>query len=327
MRVLSIDGGGIRGVIPAVILAEIESKVGKPIVEIFDLIVGTSTGGILAVGLAAPAGAFQKAPKFTASDMLNLYVERGREIFSRSYWRGLTSVGDALDERYSADPIESIMKKMLGETMLSDTIKNIVVTAYDIEVRKTYFFKTEKARSDPLRDHPLWHVARATSAAPTFFEPFRAESKSGEASTFRVLVDGGVFANNPAQIAFTEGVTALRGDERDLLLVSIGTGTANRKIAYEEAKNWGLIGWARPIISVMMHGSSDATDYQLETMASVFNANNAAFRFDYTRLDTILDIASDDIDVSTKSNIQALIREAVQIVEGKDFGNLIAKLK
>ena len=168
-NVLSIDGGGIRGVIPAVLLKHIEEKVGKRVADIFDLIVGTSTGGILAAGLTVPKR--DGTPKFSAEDMLALYADRGREIFDRSFWRGITSAGGALDEQYDHKPLEKILKEYLGDSTLKDCIVPIVLTSYDIEKRQPYFFKTRRAREKKDRNHYLRDAARATSAAPTYFEP------------------------------------------------------------------------------------------------------------------------------------------------------------
>jgi len=108
-NILSIDGGGIRGVIPAALLTHIEAKTGKRIAEMFDMIVGTSTGGILAAGLAVE-GAKGK-PKYTAQELLDLYVDQGRTIFTRSFWKGVTSSAGLLDEQYDEKPLERILKK------------------------------------------------------------------------------------------------------------------------------------------------------------------------------------------------------------------------
>ena len=103
-RILSIDGGGIRGVIPAVLLAEMEKRTERPVSELFDLIAGTSTGGILAAGLSVPDLANPAVPKFTAGRLLALYEKRGEEIFSRSFWDGVSSVGGLDDEGHPSFP-------------------------------------------------------------------------------------------------------------------------------------------------------------------------------------------------------------------------------
>ena len=260
--ILSLDGGGIRGLITARILHELESRTKRRIHELFDLIVGTSTGGILAAGLARPPRGEAECP-CSAEELTEIYSKRGREIFSRSFWKGVTSLGGYSDEKYDAVSLESILGEILGDAELKDTKPDIIVTAYDIERRAPYLFKTSKARAgEPGRNHLLRHVARATSAAPTYFEAFLLDDEQwkGEHGYRRALVDGGVFANNPSMIALSEALSS-GTDMSEVLLCAVGTGMNDRKIPYEEAKDWGPLGWAKPVISVMMDGMSDSADY------------------------------------------------------------------
>jgi len=271
-HILAIDGGGIRGIIPAVLLSHIEHEVGKAISDIFDLIVGTSTGGILAAGLTVPNG--RRRPKYSADDMLTLYTEEGKEIFNRSFWKGIVSAGGTLDEKYDERPIERILKQRMGDATLRDTLTPVVITSYDIEDRAPYFFKSRRAKRSKDRNHYLRDAARATSAAPTYFEPEVVKSLAVR-STRRVLIDGGVFVNNPAMCAYSEAVD-MGIKPNDMSIVSLGAGTATREIPFEDAKDWGLAGWVRPIISVMMDGQADSTDHHLSLANSCFKPLPAA---------------------------------------------------
>ena len=309
--ILSLDGGGIRGLISARILAEIEEKTGRRIHELFDLIVGTSTGGILAVGLARPQTG--KAGPVPAKELVDLYSKRGREIFSRSFWKGVTSLGGYSDEKYDAAPLENILRKMLGNSELKDTMVDIVVTSYDIERRKPYLFKTRKARCKPLgRNHLLRHVARATSAAPTYFETFLLDKNQWEGEKKRrALIDGGVFANNPTMIALSEAQYS-GTDLKNIVLCAVGTGMHDRKIAYEEAKDWGPLSWAKPVISVMMDGTSDSADYHAQLLLpGSKSAKQRYFRFDIS----LGDDALDDLDAADGANVSALLRKADEIIQ------------
>lgn len=308
LKVLSIDGGGIRGVIPAVILEHIERTTGKPIANLFDMIVGTSTGGILACGLATP-GAGGK-PKLSAADMVDLYAKRGKDIFERSFWRGVTSVGGLTEESYDHRPLERLLKQYLGDATLAKTLLPIVITAYDIERRQPYFFKTTKAQKSKDRDHFLRDAARATSAAPTFFQPEVVRSMA-KRSTRRALIDGGVFVNNPSMCAYVEAQELPDAKDQEMLMLSIGTGVATRKIAYEDAKGWGALGWVRPIISIMMDGEADAADYH---MSQLLPGKSKGKGQRYFRFDTELDVALDDMDAANSGNILALKEEAQQIL-------------
>jgi patatin-like phospholipase/acyl hydrolase len=319
-KVLSIDGGGIRGVIPAVLLQHIEEQTGKRIARLFDLVVGTSTGGILAGGLTVPTGG-KRTPKFKAEDMLALYADRGREIFARSFWRGITSGGGTLDQQYDHEPLEKILKQYMGDATLADCVTDIVVTSYDIEARAPYFFKTQHARETKKRNHFLRDAARATSAAPTYFEPVVVKSLA-KGGPRRVLVDGGVFVNNPAMCAYVEAQE--RGADRDdMLVVSLGTGVNTRPIPYEDAKDWGAVGWIRPIIGVMMDGSADSADYQLRQLLPDAGDSQRYFRFD-----TKLDLALDDMDAAGAGNIENLKAEAEQIIteQGAELARLVGLL-
>ena len=190
-KILSIDGGGIRGVIPAVLLTEMEKRTSKAVYSIFDLIAGTSTGGILAAGLVAPASpdheSTSPSPRFKASDLLALYEEHGKDIFRRSFCDRITSLWGWADEKYPNDGIETVLENYFGNAELKDAFTEILVTSYEIEERQPYFFKSRKAQENPQeRNHFLRDVARATSAAPTYFEP--AEIRTvGELATRNAL--------------------------------------------------------------------------------------------------------------------------------------------
>jgi uncharacterized protein len=221
-KVLSIDGGGIRGIIPAMVLAEIEERTGKSIAETFDLIAGTSTGGILALGLAMPGDGGR--PKYTASELIELYEDEGTSIFSGR----AGTIRNLFEERYPSAGVEGVLDRYFGDARLKDALSTVFVTSYEIELRAPFFFRSERAKVDADYDFPMREVARATSAAPTYFEPAKVEARGPV--EYYALVDGGVFANNPAMCAYVEASSILkeRGsastDEPTILVVSLGTG-------------------------------------------------------------------------------------------------------
>lgn len=320
-KVLSIDGGGIRGIIPAALLTHIEAATGQPIAELFDLMVGTSTGGIIVAALAVPDD--NGKPRYAAQDTLELYTAHGRDMFDRSFWHGITSVGGLLDQRYDAQPLEQLLKQYLGNTTLRDCLTPIVATSYDIERRAPYFFKTRRANEKQDRNHYLRAVARATSAAPTYFEPALIKSRARK-PTRRALIDGGVFANNPAMCAYVEAA-AMGAKPNDILIASFGTGSATREIPYDEAKDWGIIEWARPILSVMSDGVADTVDHQLRQLLPDQNQENNQR---YFRFNTRLDLALDDMDAASTGNIRNLKDEATQILvdQATEMARLIKHL-
>jgi len=290
MRVLSIDGGGIRGIIPALVLAELETRTDRRVHELFDLIAGTSTGGILACALCAP-------DPLPAEELVALYEEEGPNIFDRSVWDRIRSGEGLLDEKYPSAALDAALERFLSGKRLSEAKPDLIIPAYNMTEPGPYFFKTRKARESPAEeDFPLSVVARATSSAPTYFEPL---ALGGQA-----LVDGGVFAVNPAMSAFAEVMRFQ--PTADVRLVSMGTGQRTRKRAFDEVKDWGLVEWARPILEVVFDGVSDAVDYQLK---------HALEDGRYWRLQVELDRASDDLDDASEGNLKLLRGHAEDLID------------
>jgi uncharacterized protein len=276
MKVLAIDGGGIRGLIPALVLAEVEKRTGQPISGLFDLVAGTSTGAIIACGLTRP----QPMP---ADRLAALYEEEGPRIFDASLLKQITSLGGVIDERYDARELVRSLRRHLGDTRLGEAVTGILVTVYDLEARQALVLR----RDD---DVSMVDAAHASSAAPTYFEPVRLGA--------RTLIDGGVFAVNPAILAYAEA------NGRIDVLASLGTGEQTRRLAYDDVKDWGQIEWARPIIDVVFDGSADVVDAVLERLVET----------NYIRLQTRLDEASDDLDDASPENLAALRREAERLI-------------
>jgi patatin-like phospholipase/acyl hydrolase len=303
VRVLSIDGGGIRGLIPAIVLTELEHRSGRRIFELFDLIAGTSTGGILACALCAP-------DPLPAHELVSLYEVEGPGIFDRDLFQRIRSGEGLLDEKYDADALDRALERFLADKRLADARPDLIVPAYNMTEPGPYFFKTRKARESPAEeDFPLSVVARATAAAPTYFEPLEV---SGAA-----LVDGGVFAVNPAMSAFAEVVRFQPTAE--VLLVSLGTGERTRKRSFDQVKDWGLVEWAKPILDVVFDGMSEAVDYQLR---------HALEDGRYWRLQTELELASDDLDDAGEANLRLLRKHAEDLIDirSEDLDRIVAAL-
>jgi patatin-like phospholipase/acyl hydrolase len=280
VKVLAIDGGGIRGLIPALVLAEIERRTGRRIADLTDLIAGTSTGGILACALAKP-------DPLPAAEIANLYVEEGPKIFSRSLLKRITSVEGYLDERYSDKGLVEALERYLDDTPMTAATVPLLLTAYDTQARAIRFLRSEGEGSGVS----MVQAAHATSAAPTYFAPVAIGDES--------LIDGGVFAINPAMCAYAEVAGKL-----DLLL-SLGTGSHTRPLPYDDVKGWGQLEWARPLIDVVFDGGQDAVDFQLRGLIG-----GAYARFQVELLE-----ASDDLDDASSDNLERLHREAARLIE------------
>jgi uncharacterized protein len=324
IKILSIDGGGIRGIIPATVLAEIELRTGRPACELFDLIAGTSTGGIIALGVTVPAsdvGDGEQQPRWSAQQLADMYAEDGAQIFHHSLLRTIETVDGLLVEKYAASGLEALLESRLGDALLSQALTDVLITSYDIQQHEPFFFKsfrpeprpardsgdaTPPERSPlPLPDYAMRVVARATSAAPTYFEPEHVMALApGASPADYALVDGGTFANNPAMCAYAE---ARRNDpDADVLIVSLGTGRLTESIAFEKAKHWGLVQWAHPLLGVIMDGSSAAIDYQLDEL---IGHDERHFRFQ-----AVLEGVSDSLDDASASNIAGLRKLAESLI-------------
>ena len=265
LRILSIDGGGIRGLIPAIVLSRLEELLrtrdpDATLASCFELLAGTSTGGLIALGLATPRDG---APAMSAAEMVDLYSgdEAGR-IFSRPALRSLPGVDriiDALDPRYEVDGMREVLAGRLGEARLADALTGLLITTYDMQGRQPRFLKPWQAGAAELS---AVDAGLATAAAPTYFPPLR----SGDGT----FVDGGVFVNNPTVAATMEAMKRQEGDPihaDDLLVVSLGTGQYERAYDPDEVAGWGALGWILPtqgeppLISAMFDGQSDSAHH------------------------------------------------------------------
>jgi len=263
-KILAIDGGGIRGIIPALVLAEIESRTGRSVQSLFDLIAGTSTGGILALGLTCPDKS--GGPKFSAVDLANLYINSGSKIFAKRRFSRLRSF---FSSKYQPDALKKILFHYFGQTMISQSLTDILITCYSLNRRGIKNLSSRDAKNNNFDDISMVSAALATSAAPTYFPP--AQIEGFHFDHYQSFVDGGIFANNPSALALAEA--SRRGISLDrVLLVSIGTGKSGHEIFPIEKKGWGLLQWIQkdpwavhppdtpPILEVIFDASSELAD-------------------------------------------------------------------
>lgn len=274
VRILCVDGGGIRGIIPARILAELERRARRPAWQMFDLVAGTSTGGLIALGLVVP-GAAPGQGRYRAADLLELYRTQGPVIFPRSLLRALWTLGGLVAPRYPARPIDGVLREFFGDAHLHEALAPVLVTSYDAAAAAPHFFKSyrpsEALEGEPERvrfrgDHPMWLAARATSAAPTYFPPARLR-EHGPAGQDRCLLDGGVFANNPTMCALADAHLMYGERPFRALVVSIGTGAEDVRQSYESVRRRGILGWARPILRTVFDGVADSVEYEAREIA------------------------------------------------------------
>jgi patatin-like phospholipase/acyl hydrolase len=259
VRILSIDGGGLRGIVPLLILKEIENQ-GKKIHELFDVIVGTSTGGIIACGLTCTKDGVN--PILTIDQLIELYTTKGDVIFPYStniFSKIIKGVKSIFNPKFSPKGLDGLLETYFGDMMLSQSLKPIIVSSYDLKNNEVIMFKTRLATWSKERfDVRLKDVCRATSAAPTYLPSYEMLFDGKK----RTLVDGGVYVNNPAMAAVAE-VLKTRKDIKieDIECLSLGTGNHSESF---KTGSWGIANWAQSITTVMMQASSKSVVYECE---------------------------------------------------------------
>ena len=316
MRILSIDGGGIRGILPGQILVSLEEKLknksGDPnsrIGDYFDLVAGTSTGAILSAAYVCPDA--NGRPKFSAQEAVDFYLEDGDEIFDVGLWRSITTLGGKNDEKFSALELERVLKTAFGELKLSELLKPTCLVSYDVKRRIPVIFKQHTA-IEKNRDFLVRDLLRGSTAAPTYFEAARIYSLSPLRRKY-VLVDGGMVANDPALCAYSE---AIKFDDvkgiKDLTIVSLGTGKQLKRYSYSDIKDWGPLGWAKPSIDIALEGGPQMTEYYLKQIASTVKKSK------FFRIQPDLYGADSSLDNATAENLENLRDAGIRNAEAYD---------
>lgn len=250
-RIVSIDGGGIRGLITTVLLQRIIATPGlENFLGTIDLVAGTSTGGLLALAIAQ---------QLDLPVIRRLYVERGHKIFDDSWLDDLIDLGKLRGADYSIKPLRRELRTLFGDTTLGDLKKHVLITAFDLDSeapnteQRTWKPKLFHNFSGPNNDRATLavDVGLYTSAAPTYFP-----SVDG-------YIDGSVYASNPAMCALaqTQDVRYQPTPSlNEVVLLSLGTGTSLQYIS-GHAHNWGYAQWVKPLISIMLDGTAGISDY------------------------------------------------------------------
>jgi uncharacterized protein len=271
LRILSVDGGGIRGLIPALVLARLEellakhpgTAAGARLSDYFHLFAGTSTGGLISLALTAPKDV-------AAADLADFYLEDGPKIFGQGMFHAMGNLGGLTGPLYGSGELAKALKGRLGDSRLSQAKRDLLVTAYDMTAREPFFFKRWRALESKDHDYSVVDAGLATSAAPTYF-PSHGVSVPGDSEP-HALVDGGVFADDPTIAAVAEALgrssdEPARLEPHDLFVVSLGTSRYVPRYRQQDVSGWGKIRWVvlggdePPLISAMLNGSADGTDY------------------------------------------------------------------
>ncbi|KZV31668.1 hypothetical protein F511_00472 [Dorcoceras hygrometricum] len=338
VTILSIDGGGIRGIIPATILEFLESELQKldgddaRIADYFDVIAGTSTGGLMTAMLTAPDA--NDRPLYAAKDISPFYIEHGPKIFPQ---RGgiIGSLGTTIvklgNPKYDGKYLHKLIKDNLGQSRLHDTLTNVVIPTFDIKNLQPTIFSSFETKNSPAMDALLSDICIGTSAAPTYFPAHYFTNDDGSGNSFEFnLIDGGVAANNPALIGISEVTKQVFRNDPNffpikpmdygrLLVISLSTGSAKQeqKFTADMASKWGLLGWliqgnSTPILDIFNQASTDMVDYFLSVIFQALQSEDNYLRIQ----DETLTGDAASVDVSTKQNLDELVKIGQNLLNG-----------
>ncbi|KAL9453060.1 hypothetical protein AB3S75_008788 [Citrus x aurantiifolia] len=348
ITVLSIDGGGVKGIIPGTILAFLESRLqdldgpNARIADYFDIVAGTSTGGLIGTMLTAPNK--DGRPMYAAKNINNFYFEHCPKIFPQLSWGRnfprsiIRSLSKWVRPMYDGKYIRSLTKEILEDITIKDTLTNLIIPTFDIKRLQPVIFSTNDVKKGPLKNARLADICVGTSAAPTYLPAHHfvtKDSTTGDTCSFD-LIDGGVAANDPTLVAISHILNEILKhnaefddikpiDSGQMLVLSLGTGEAKRATYYSarNASKWGRLKWAynggrAPMLDVFLDASSDMVDFHV---SAFFQSSNC--KASYLRIqDDTLSIDAAKVDNSTEENMKRLeeigmklLKEAVSRVD------------
>jgi predicted acylesterase/phospholipase RssA len=314
VRILSIDGGGTFGLAPAMVLIELERRTQRSVAQLFDLVAGTSVGGLLGLALLVPGA--HGAPRHSAAQIASLFEQDADRVYAYSLRHWLSTLGGFLGEKYEATGLQEVLNEVFGDTWLSEAIRPTLIPAYDLLQDHPYAFRSHHASTDPGADYPTSAVVRATTAVPGYFPPVELESRAGHPR--RLCIDGGVAAFSPALWAYAEA-RRLYPDADEILLVSLGTARRCHDLDAASPRPWKPLERVRPMFELTCDAASAVTHEQLLSLLAAGGSREAEC---YVRLEAQVDLpgagSSDDTNAEHLERVRAaghalLAQEAARI--------------
>ncbi|CAL5187905.1 unnamed protein product [Lathyrus oleraceus] len=343
ITVLSIDGGGVRGIIPGVILAYLESQLQEidgadaRLADYFDVIAGTSTGGLITAMLTTPNPDSNNRPLFAAREIVPFYLKNLPLIFPQKsgIFAPLMNIATALTgPKYNGEYLQKTIKEMTGNTLLSQTVTNIVIPSFDVEKLQPTIFSSYQIDAEPALDVKLSDICIATSAAPTYLPAHYFEKKDEQGRVIQEynLIDGGVCANNPTMVAIREVTKDMIRQPQGrsvndagvgldrFLVISIGTGSnkSEKKYNAKMVAKWGALTWlfnsgATPVLDCFNEASTDMVDYHNSVLFTALQSQDNYLRIQDDTLQG--ELAS--VDISTKDNLNNLVKAGENLLNKK----------
>ncbi|ONK75646.1 uncharacterized protein A4U43_C03F19070 [Asparagus officinalis] len=338
ITVLGIDGGGVRGIIPGTILAFLESKLQEldgpdaRLADYFDVIAGTSTGGLVTAMLTAPNK--DNRPLFAAKEINQFYLENCPKIFPQKNCGLLDSAMSFFNvvrgPKYDGKFLHSKVRELLGDMRIHQTLTNVVIPTFDIKYLQPMIFSTYDAKTETSKNALLADICISTSAAPTFLPAyyFQTEDSSGNKREYN-LVDGGVAANNPTLAAINQVSKEILMENQDFfpikptdygkfLVLSLGTGEGKQHHRYsaKDAAKWGVLGWLfnkcdTPLIDIFTQASADMVDIHVSVLFKALHSEKNYLRIQ----DDTLEGTTSSTDISTEENLNKLVQVGNELLK------------
>ncbi|KAF7150949.1 hypothetical protein RHSIM_Rhsim02G0245900 [Rhododendron simsii] len=332
ISILSIDGGGIRGIIPSVVLDFLEAQLQKldgedaRIADYFDVVAGASTGGLLTAMLTTPNE--KNRPLFAAKDIKGFYLDHCPKIFPQKRYlfaNGIKFLRALLGPIYDGKYLRQIIKEKLGNVQLHQTLTMIVVPTFDIKQLQPTIFSSYQVKKNPSIDALLSDISIGTSAAPTYLPAhyFETIDSTGRSREFN-LIDGGVVANNPTLVAIDEVMKEIYSGNSDFfpdgrfLILSLGTGSTKMEGKYDAKKvaEWGLSGWllnagSCPLVDSFTRASGNMVDTYISTVLQAIHSENNYLRIQ----DDTLSGQVSSVDIATTENLRNLVKVGEELLK------------
>jgi len=311
-KILSIDGGGMKGIVASIVLMKLEKYLkfyskneNAAISDYFDLVAGTSTGSILTSLLLCPDE--NGRPKYSAKDALDLYVSKGKDMFRKKPLYPINTLFGLFGSRYSNKNFKAELDSYFGDRKISELIRPCILVTYDMMERRTLFVNSISSKKNTARDVSVSDAVLASCSAPTYFPPVPVTTQAGQK---RCLIDGGVAANNPAMSALIEGLKLSKNCTIcETYLMSVGNLTNLTSYGCKGTNKWGIVKFALPIVDIIMESSEEIVDYQVKKLYESRNMGNH-----YLRIESVVQEAIPKMDDTSEDGIRRLI----------DFGNKLA---
>lgn len=307
VRMLTIDGGGVRGIIPAMVLTEIEKRTQKCAAELFDKMGAKSTGSILALGLSVPSEENDKKSMYRAKEIVEFYETNASKVFKVGWWNWFTTFDGLNGPKDDTEKLRKVLSDYFHETLAKDSLTEFVIPTKEITESKRWYFQRKICRKDPsLRDFTMTQLLLCSTAAVTYFPPQQLKINNKDYA----FVDGGIFANNPTEETYKES-----DEPESCVIVSLGTGKCDCKIDYSKAKKWGPVGWLTTgnLLGMMMNDQMELVDKNMQKLFPGKGKDKTYFRWQ-----TEVDPKHSALNDGSKQNIEYLKKRGEEMIKKYD---------